>query len=178
MSLSKKVRFEIFKRDGFTCQYCGQTPPKIVLEVDHIKPKSKNGKDDKNNLITACFDCNRGKSNILLTEITPTIKKNLDILNEKHDQLIAFERLQKRIRTKQLKDCQKVSDLYTKFFPKYELSDNFRDRSVRDFIEKLGLYEVLDSMGIAYSKINDSDEVIRYFCGICWSKIKGKKIDY
>ena len=177
-SISKKIRFEIFKRDEFTCQYCGQTPPGVTLEVDHIKPVSKNGSSDKNNLITSCFDCNRGKSNIPLTEITPTIKENLDKLNEKHDQLIAYERLQKKIRTKNVKDCQKVSELYTEFFPKYVLTDSFINRSVKGFVDKLGLYEVLDSLGIAYSKINDADEVLRYFCSICWSKIRGKEIDY
>jgi len=36
MSLSKKTRFEFFKRDDFRCAYCGKTPPEITLEVDHI----------------------------------------------------------------------------------------------------------------------------------------------
>ncbi len=30
--LSKKMRFDVFKRDGFQCQYCGAMPPNIVLE--------------------------------------------------------------------------------------------------------------------------------------------------
>ena len=34
--MSKKMRFDVFKRDGFQCQYCGSTPPSVVLEVDHI----------------------------------------------------------------------------------------------------------------------------------------------
>ena len=40
MSISKKIRFEVFKRDGFTCQYCGKSPPGVTLEADHIKPFS------------------------------------------------------------------------------------------------------------------------------------------
>lgn len=71
MALSKRVRFEIFKRDGFTCQYCGQRPPEVVLEVDHIHPSSKGGSDDEINLITSCFDCNRGKSDKKLGDIHP-----------------------------------------------------------------------------------------------------------
>ena len=62
--LGKKIRFEVFKRDSFTCQYCGQSAPQVILEVDHIVPVSKGGDDELTNLITSCRDCNRGKSNI------------------------------------------------------------------------------------------------------------------
>ena len=34
--LSAKLRFEVFKRDSFVCQYCGSHPPQVVLHVDHI----------------------------------------------------------------------------------------------------------------------------------------------
>lgn len=61
MSVSKKTRFEVFERDSFTCQYCGRFAPDVVLEVDHILARAKGGTDDPENLITACFDCNRGK---------------------------------------------------------------------------------------------------------------------
>ena len=60
--LSKAVRFEVFKRDKFTCQYCGASAPEVLLEVDHIKPVAKGGTDDMLNLVTACRACNRGKT--------------------------------------------------------------------------------------------------------------------
>lgn len=41
--LSKKTRFDVFKRDQFRCQYCGRTPPTVVLEVDHVVPVAENG---------------------------------------------------------------------------------------------------------------------------------------
>jgi len=56
-----KVRFEILKRDNFTCQYCGKKAPEVILEVDHIEPYSKTKNNHPDNLITACKDCNRGK---------------------------------------------------------------------------------------------------------------------
>jgi hypothetical protein len=59
--LSKRTRFDIFARDNFTCQYCGQKPPQVVLEIDHIEPRSRGGSNDDLNLVTSCFDCNRGK---------------------------------------------------------------------------------------------------------------------
>ena len=61
MSVSTKTRFEVFKRDRFTCAYCGRTPPEVLLHVDHIIPKVDGGPDDIENLVTACQDCNLGK---------------------------------------------------------------------------------------------------------------------
>lgn len=56
-----KVRFAVLKRDNFTCQYCGRKPPEVILEVDHIYPKSKGGLNKIENYKTACRDCNIGK---------------------------------------------------------------------------------------------------------------------
>ena len=47
--LSKKIRFEVFKRDSFTCQYCGKSALDVVLELDHIKPVAKGGSNAKQN---------------------------------------------------------------------------------------------------------------------------------
>lgn len=60
--LSNKQRFEIFKRDGFTCQYCGAHGPGAQLQVDHIEPASKGGPCEEGNFITACKQCNSGKA--------------------------------------------------------------------------------------------------------------------
>lgn len=89
MPISRKLRFEVFRRDNFTCQYCGRQTPAIILEVDHIFPKARGGHDDTQNLITSCFDCNRGKGPTLLgkikkiktrKELAVTFKSN-DIVN-------------------------------------------------------------------------------------------------
>ena len=65
MTTNVQIRFRVLVRDGFTCQYCGRKPPEIILEVDHIIPKVHPSKtdDSEDNLITACRDCNLGKSN-------------------------------------------------------------------------------------------------------------------
>ena len=70
MAISKSVRFEVFARDAFTCQYCGQHPPDTVLELDHIH-RAKGGSDELLNLITSCWECNRGKAAKVLSEIAP-----------------------------------------------------------------------------------------------------------
>lgn len=79
-NLSKRKRFEIFKRDGFTCQYCGSQPPNVVLVIDHIEPVSKGGSNDEMNLISSCEACNQGKSDKLLQNIHPQPDADLEWL--------------------------------------------------------------------------------------------------
>ncbi len=62
-----RLPFRIFRRDGFTCQYCGRTPGDgAKLELDHIQPVSLGGNGADANLTTACWECNSSKSNILV----------------------------------------------------------------------------------------------------------------
>ena len=67
-TMSQRLRFEILKRDGFRCRYCGVTPQARVLRVDHVVPVSKGGTNDPLNLVTACDPCNSGKTNRSLDE--------------------------------------------------------------------------------------------------------------
>jgi hypothetical protein len=66
--VSTRTRFEVFKRDDFTCQYCGRKSPEVILEVDHIVPRCDGGSDDQINLTTSCWDCNRGKAGVPLDQ--------------------------------------------------------------------------------------------------------------
>ena len=87
--ISKKVRFEVFKRDKFTCQYCGRMSPDVILEVDHITPVSKGGNNDMINLITSCRDCNRGKGKTRLSDDQEIKKQQTQLLDlaDKKEQL-------------------------------------------------------------------------------------------
>lgn len=67
--LSARTRFEVFKRDKFQCQYCGRKSPDVVLEIDHITPLCLGGSDDPINLLTSCWECNRGKAGVPLAEV-------------------------------------------------------------------------------------------------------------
>lgn len=62
-NISPKLRWEIFVRDNYTCRYCGRKAPDVALTVDHIVSVFAGGTKDPDNLITACQDCNSGKSN-------------------------------------------------------------------------------------------------------------------
>ena len=60
--LPARLRFAVFQRDKFTCQYCGRKTPEIVLEVDHKLSRHNGGSDEESNLVTSCRTCNTGKS--------------------------------------------------------------------------------------------------------------------
>ena len=84
-TIPQSIRFEVFKRDLFTCQYCGRKAPEAILEVDHIIPVSKGGDNSMENLVSACRECNGGKSNKKLSELSEVEKsrRQLEDLQEK-----------------------------------------------------------------------------------------------
>jgi 5-methylcytosine-specific restriction endonuclease McrA len=54
-------RRNIFLRDGFTCQYCGERPGTRELNLDHVMPRSRGGRSTWENLVTSCRGCNLRK---------------------------------------------------------------------------------------------------------------------
>ena len=64
LKMSDSIRYDVLKRDNFSCKICGATSREgAKLHVDHIIPVSKGGKTEMNNLQTLCERCNLGKSN-------------------------------------------------------------------------------------------------------------------
>lgn len=174
-SLSKKTRFEVFKRDSFTCAYCGTTPPSVVLEIDHITPVAKGGDDSADNLITSCFDCNRGKSDRLLTSIPPSVTEKAEIAKEKEEQLSAFKKLQASIRRREIRDINQIEETFSVHFPDSEFTDKFKSSIRVNFLPKLSVSLLQDHMDKACLKCSDPYRAIKYFCGINWNVIKGEQ---
>lgn len=168
--LSKKTRFSVFKRDGFVCQYCGAHPPAVILEVDHIKPVARGGSNEIDNLITSCFDCNRGKSDGELSDIPQSLQDKAAEVLEREEQIRGYQSVMDAKRLRLEEEAAEVCEIYEMFAPGYTLSDKAMV-SVRMFIDKLGVHEVVASMEKACSRDRKGDE-FRYFCGICWNKIR------
>lgn len=108
-SMTKGKRFEIFKRDGFVCQYCGRKPPEVVLHVDHIVPVIEGGDNDEMNLVTACSECNLGKG-----------KKRIEA-SQRPDADLAWLELQ-----------QELAEL-----ERYQQAKQKRDKILADIVERL-----------------------------------------
>ena len=54
-------RRNIFKRDGFRCQYCGRRPRPSELTIDHVVPRAQGGQTSWTNCVLACISCNHRK---------------------------------------------------------------------------------------------------------------------
>jgi 5-methylcytosine-specific restriction endonuclease McrA len=54
-------RINVFARDRFTCQYCGEKPHRSQLNLDHVIPRSLGGETTWENVVCSCVDCNRRK---------------------------------------------------------------------------------------------------------------------
>ncbi len=61
-------RRNIYRRDRFTCQYCGARPGSELLSIDHVIPRSKGGKSTWENCVLACLPCNKKKANRTLLQ--------------------------------------------------------------------------------------------------------------
>jgi hypothetical protein len=59
--IPKRLRFDVLRRDRYTCQYCGRSAPEVKLHVDHVVPVARGGRTVLENLRAACEDCNLGK---------------------------------------------------------------------------------------------------------------------
>lgn len=150
MAIGKSLRFGIFARDSFTCQYCGQQPPATVLEVDHIHPVSKGGDDDPLNLITACFDCNRGKRAKVLSEIAPRPDANFELLRMQQETAEADMYLKaKRKRDRQmLKVCDALRETWANILTPESVP---HDRVLLSWLKKYGADEIETGMKSAVS---------------------------
>jgi hypothetical protein len=180
--VSKVLRFEVFKRDNFTCQYCGRMAPDVVLEIDHIKPIAKSGKTTILNLVTSCYDCNRGKGAKKLTD-NQMLKKQQDqlkMLNEKREQLKLMIKWQEGLSKFEDEQVDMISDVISNKCG-YGLSEvgkcNFKKH-----IKKFGVNEVLESINISFTqyykhggKENEIDKAIAYVPRICYWRIKSKE---
>lgn len=169
--VSKRTRFSIFKRDFFTCQYCGNKPPSVVLEVDHVLPVAEGGTNATHNLITACFDCNRGKGAGLLSTVPGGVAKQAELAAEKLAQVKAFDRLIKSQRKIEESKIDEVEQAFQLHFPEHSFTPKFR-QSVRVFIQRIPTHQVVDAMHLACGRISNVHDATKYFCGICWKQIK------
>lgn len=178
--ISKAVRFEVFKRDKFTCQYCGVSAPEAILEVDHIKPVSKGGTNDLLNLVTACRDCNRGKTNRELSDNSAVMvqKKNLDEIQERREQLEMMLKWREMLAEETAKQVEVIDRLF-ELNTNWSLADNGK-KKIRLLIGRFGFGEVYTACEIAINRYYNGSErswdlAFGKIGGICYNRKKARE---
>ena len=167
--LSTRLRFEVFKRDQFTCQYCGRKPPSVMLQVDHIVPVVEGGGDEKSNLATSCFECNSGKSGVPLHQLPQPIADLRAQMVEREAQERAYIKF---IKAKRRRQNQLVDEVGAMLFGDGYTFKPDGARSCRYFLDRLPFDVVLLAAETASANARNP---FKYFCGICWKQIRAKQ---
>lgn len=172
-AISKTVRFEVFKRDRFTCQYCGEKAPDVVLHVDHILAVANGGTNDILNLVTSCAGCNGGKGARRLDDRS-AVERQRVMIEEAAERR---EQIQMMLQWRDQEEAARVSVLNEiavrmhsrgGFYP----NDNGRT-DVRRWLKRFELSEILkalDDSFDAYMKW-DGDEPIPAAWNMAFAKI-------
>lgn len=144
--ISKKLRFEVFKRDSFKCQYCGQEAPKVVLNCDHIHPVAEGGDNHITNLITSCFDCNSGKGARTLADdsVVNLQKAQLDELNERRVQIEMISDWRKSILDMDLKTVEALND-YWRGLTGFGVTTGSK-KQIQNWVSKYALKDIYTAM--------------------------------
>jgi hypothetical protein len=149
-AIGKQVRFEVFKRDSFKCQYCGAAAPDVLLHIDHIKPVSAGGTNEITNLLTACVSCNLGKSDRQLDDTSAVVKQRaqLEELQERREQLEMMMEWKQGLNALKEDIVSEVCNYWEQLAPGFDVNDNGR-RNIQKWLRSFRLDEVLHAMDVA-----------------------------
>ena len=171
-AVSKKDRFDVFKRDNFACQYCGAHPPNVLLHVDHIRPVADGGDNDFDNLVTACESCNLGKGARSLECVPQSLAEKAVAVAERESQLLGYQEVLEQRRQRIEEELWRVAE---ELDPGCSEGGMQRDRtaSIRRFNERLGVHAVFEAATLARAKFPyGGKKTFLYFCGICWNLVR------
>jgi hypothetical protein len=154
VAVSKKIRFEVFKRDKFACQYCGREAPEIVLQVDHVVPKAESGSDDLMNLVTSCVDCNQGKGPRLLDDdsVVTRQRAQVELLQERKEQIDMMIAWKRSLEDLDLHTVDQAAEFWCDLVGWYDVNKVGR-QDLWKLIRRHGLDVVLDAMRAAQSYV-------------------------
>ncbi len=174
MTVSKRTRYEVLRRDNHACRYCGAMAPEAKLTIDHVLPVALGGSDDPDNLVTACRDCNAGK-----TSVAPDQALVDDV---SADALRWAEAMKKagEVLAKRSEPLEEYIAAFAKQWDSWTFGGSFDPKPIpkpagwRDSLAafyRAGLPEasLLRAVDVAMGKDSVSAaSTFRYFCGVCW----------
>lgn len=189
MTISRRLRFEILRRDGHTCRYCGAIAPDVVLTVDHVVPQALGGSDEPSNLVTACQPCNAGKS---------SIAPDAAIVADVDAASLLFARAIERAAEIRRQDAADMADQLQRFRAYWStwgwtdaetgkrvrvedeypltasLPHDWRP-SIERFIANGLAFEDLEHFVAETMQYYKPDDYFRFFCSKCWNEIGARQ---
>lgn len=150
--ISPKIRFEVLKRDSFTCQYCGKKAPDVVLEIDHIKPVAKGGANEIMNYVTSCKCCNIGKGAREIGDQSELAmqRKAIEELQERRNQIELMLKWKKSLSDAHANEAELISEHITEATG-WDCS-NAAKSELKKLIKRFGFEIVFDSTEAAYEQ--------------------------
>lgn len=171
--LGRKLRFEVFKRDSFTCQYCGRKAPDVVLQADHIEPVALGGSDEILNLITSCQPCNAGKGATALDDhqVLEKQRDELEGLEERRQQITMMLEWRDELQGLRLDEVDLIA---TRIGERTGLRPNASGKSdVRKWIDRYSFETVMRAVDDAFDAylMYDGDEADEESWNVAFRKI-------
>lgn len=175
---SKRLRFEVLRRDNHACRYCGRSAPEVELTVDAVVPEALGGSHkDPANLVAACRDCNSGKSATppdapLVADVAQDALRWSQAMQAAADEMLADLEARKANREQFRQwwdDWTYGAESDRKLVPK----DQGWEQSVDQWVAAgLPMAILKDCIGLAMTRDRVKiDQKFRYMCGIAWSKV-------
>jgi len=174
VAVSKRLRFEILRRDNHACRYCGARAPEVRLVVDHVVPEALGGATMPENLVAACEPCNGGKAS--------TAPNSPLVADVKRDALrwATAIRAAGMLRVQEREKRVAYQDAYDKAWSRWTHGppdnrqpiprpDAWRATLTTFHDYGLPIEDVVDAVEVAMGNDRVSpDNTWRYFCGVCY----------
>jgi HNH endonuclease len=167
MAITKRIRFEVLRRDGNACRYCGAKAGAVELVVDHVVPKALGGTDEVTNLCAACEPCNSGKTSVSLDS---------PIVADVKAEALRYSILRQgayQAAVDLLETHQDYLDAFTASFG-LEPPTGWEDTLKRFCVMGVPIELVTDAAVTATRKpgFMNRFERFKYFCGIVWNQVR------
>lgn len=180
MTVSRRLRFEILKRDGHRCRYCGADSADAKLTVDHVIPEALGGSSEPDNLVTACDVCNSGKSST-----HPASETVDDVAYDAARWSSAIKLAAERQRQQRARRVDAIGEFEAAWFGwscsvgddrvPVPIPDDW-DISVGRFVDAgLDGEDLADAVRFAMRSKAAIDRKFRYFCGVAWNLVRQRQ---
>lgn len=164
MAVTKRTRFEVLRRDNYTCRYCRSTDGELT--IDHVTPVALGGSDKPDNLVACCKDCNAGKSSASAdSEVVAQVADDAVRWSNAIERAAAVLALRRT-------DLFAYIDAFDKAWDSGYLPSGYENSIEAIYKAGLPVAELVDSVYVASAARGIYTSRFRYFCGVAWKRVR------